>query len=144
MHWWRIGIAIALAPATGPLIYGVGILLGSGYPYSGPGHMEKHLLSVAALMALSYPVSIALGLIIVWSLHFTRRLTGLNCIAWALVTGTAVGIAFCLLTTLPPDEAKLPGSVILSAGFAALAALTALAFCLMAGLRLRNAAIRDA
>jgi len=78
MHWWRIGMAIALAPATGPLIYGVGILLGSGYPYSSPGHMEKHLLSVAVLMTLSYPVSIALGLIIVGSLHFNRRLTGLN------------------------------------------------------------------
>lgn len=144
MHWWRIGIAIALAPATGPLIYGVGILLGSGYPYSGPGHMEKHLLSVAVLMTLSYPVSIALGLIIVGSLHFTRKLTGLNCIAWALVAGTAVGIAFCLLTTQPPDEAAFSGSVILSAGFAVLAALTALMFCLIAGLRLRKAATKDA
>ncbi|MCA0274804.1 MAG: hypothetical protein LCH86_02230 [Proteobacteria bacterium] len=131
-------MAIALAPATGPRIYGVGILLGSGYPYSGPGHMEKHLLSVAVLMTLSYPVSIVLGMIIVGSLHFTRRLTGLNCIAWALVAGTAVGIAFCLLTTHPPDEAVFSGSVILSAGFAALAALTALVFCLIAGLPLRK------
>jgi hypothetical protein len=62
---WRIWLAVALAPATGPLIYGVGMLLGSGYPYSGPGHMEKHLNIVLVFMGMSYPVSIGLGALIV-------------------------------------------------------------------------------
>jgi hypothetical protein len=46
-------------------MYCLGMLLGLGYPYSGPGHMEKHLLSIVWLMALSYAVSIGPGVPIV-------------------------------------------------------------------------------
>lgn len=108
-------------------MYCLGMLLGLGYPYSGPGHMEKHLLSIVWLMALSYAVSIGPGVPIVASLHFSRKLTRLNCIAWALVAEAAVGIAFCLFTIPPDYEAALSQRVFLSAGFAAVAALTALA-----------------
>jgi len=41
------------------------MLLGSGYPYSGPGHIEKHLDIVLMFLAMSYPVSIGLGVPIV-------------------------------------------------------------------------------
>ena len=138
MHWWRIGIAIALAPAAVPLMYGVGILLGSEYPYSGPGAMEKHLLSTAALMALSYPVSIGLGVPIVASLYFTQRLTGLNCVAWALVAGAAASIVFRWIVDRPGHEAPLSQSVTLAVAFAAIGGLTALVFCLIAGLKMRQ------
>ncbi|AMS42334.1 MULTISPECIES: hypothetical protein [Aminobacter] len=105
--------------------------------------MEKHLLSIVWLMA----VSIGPGVPIVASLHFSRKLTRLNCIAWALVAEAAVGIAFCLFTIPPDYEAALSQRVFLSAGFAAVAALTALAalaFFLIAGLRLSNSPSRDA
>ena len=120
------------------------MILGSGYPYIGPGYMEKHLLSVVWLMAASYPVSIGLGVPIVASLYFSRKLTGLNCIAWASVAGAAAGVVFRKLASSPESEFKLSQMVFLSAAFAALAALTALVFCLIAGLRMRKAATRDA
>jgi len=141
MQLWRIGLAIVLAPATGPLVYGLGMLLGSGYPYSGPGHMEKHLLSILWLMALSYPVSLGLGVPIVASLYFSRTLTGLNCIAWALVAGAAAGIAFYLVTIPAGYETALWQIAFLCAGFAALAGLTAFVFCLIAGLRMRKSPV---
>ncbi|TGP27766.1 hypothetical protein [Mesorhizobium sp. M1D.F.Ca.ET.183.01.1.1] len=91
---WRLLSAIALAPATGPLVYCFSMLLGSGYPYSGPGHMEKHFDIVLALMVLSYPISIGLGALIVGVLYFTVRLTGRNCLVWALVVSAAAGFLF--------------------------------------------------
>lgn len=144
MYWWRIAMGTLLAPATGPLIYGVGMILGSGYPYIGPGYMEKHLLSTAALMALSYLVSIGLGVPIVASLYVTKKLTGLKCIAWAFVAGAAAGVVMDKLASSAGSEFKLSQMVFLSAAFAALATLTAWVFCLIAGLRMRKPATRDA
>lgn len=138
MQPWRIVLATLLAPATGPLIYCVGILLGSGYPYSGPGHTEKHLLSIVWLMALTYPVSIGLGVPIVSLLYFANRLTTWICIGWALVAGATGGSVFFrwLVDTPVPSLSEV---LILAAIFAAIGGLTASTFCLIARPRARTA-----
>lgn len=138
MRRWRTWLATVLAPATGPLIYGVGKLLGSGYPYTGPGYMEKHLMSILWLMSASYPVSIGLGVPIVATLYFTQRLTGLNCIIWALLTGASTGVVFRWVVNSPRSESTLSQGFFLSLAFAVIAGLTALVFCLIAGLKMKQ------
>ncbi|MGX5800655.1 hypothetical protein ACWGS9_05355 [Bradyrhizobium sp. Arg314] len=137
---WRLLSAIALAPATGPLIYCFGMLLGSGYPYSGAGHMEKHFDIVLALMVLSYPISIGLGALIVGILYFTGRLTGWNCLAWALVIGAAAGFLFSWFVNSSDLETPPSGRLIVAVAFAVVAGLTALVFCLIAGLKIKQPA----
>ncbi|GAA2822343.1 hypothetical protein GCM10010836_12870 [Aminobacter aminovorans] len=113
------------------------MLLGSGYPYSGPGHMEKHLLSILVLMVMNYPTSIGIGMPIVAVLYFRQKLTGLNCIAWALVAGAAAGVIFPWVVDPADHVPVLSVSVVFSAIFAVIGGLTALVFCLIAGLGIR-------
>jgi len=139
MKLWRFLLAAALAPATGPLIYCVGMLAGSGYPYSGPGHMEKHLDIVLVFMAISYPICIGLGALIVGGLYFRRRLAGLNCIGWALPAGAAAGAIF-LWSVESPGESSPSIKLLVAAVSAVTAGLTALTFCLIAGLKMKQPA----
>ncbi|BCG95595.1 hypothetical protein [Mesorhizobium sp. 131-2-1] len=140
MKLWRFLLAAALAPATGPIIYCVGMLVGSGYPYSGPGHMEKLLDIVLVFMAISYPVSIGLGALIVGALYFRHGLAGLNCIGWALPAGAAAGVIFLWSVESPGYESSTSIKLIVCAVSAVIGGLTALTFCLIAGLKMKQPA----
>gem|GEM_PF-2512616 len=134
---WRLLLATVLAPANGPLIYCVGMLLGSGYPYSGPGHMEKHFDIVFFLTVLSYPICIGLGALIVGFLYLSKRLTGLNCIGLALAVGAAAGFIFTGFIDRLGAEVPVSATLLFAAISAVVAGLTALTFCLVGGLKMK-------
>ena len=71
----RLAIAAVVAPSTMPIMYFLGVLLGSGYLRSGPGHLEKLVAEFAyALLPLSYVVCIAVGAPALWLLRRMGRL----------------------------------------------------------------------
>jgi hypothetical protein len=131
----RFVLGAALAPAAVPLLYCVGLILDSGY-------REKRLLELLAWMTMSYLHALPLGLASTWILSRWHRLDLRHCLLAGLLLGAVGGLILAFHYSGPRDDPepwsdRFGMSAVCSvAGF-----ITALAFCLIAGVPWRR---RDA
>lgn len=134
----RLLLASALAPATAPLVYITGMLLGSGYPYSADGHMQKFFDEVLVTFIMSYLATLSFGLPMIYLLYRATRLTTANCLLSAASLGF-VGLPLFLLQFDGSHNSHSATHVLVFGLLGALAAtLNAGTFCLVSRLPLKT------
>lgn len=140
MNLYRLVIGGLIAPAIVPLSYHFLRVVDLSHVISDRNFFQKTLSEIAIFIFASYLVFIPFGVLTVFSLIFIKKLNSIYVIIIAILYGFVLGLIFLLFLNYRKHENNIDffSVILILSGGVLASGLTALFFCLLAGLRIRN------